>query len=47
MTRWSLLLLIIFIALGLSPVDTRRAMKYCVWAVALVIVLVSARNHAL
>ena len=47
MTRWGLLLLLIFVALGLSPVETRRALKYCVWAVGLVIVFVSVRNHAL
>jgi hypothetical protein len=46
-TRWGLLLLLIFLALGLSPLETRRALKYCVWAVFLVIVFVSARNHAL
>lgn len=47
MTRWGLLLLFIFVALGLSPIETRRALKYCVWGVALVIAYVSARNHAL
>jgi hypothetical protein len=46
-TRWGLLLLLSFVALGLSPIETRRALKYCVWLVALVIVFVSARNHAL
>ena len=47
MTRWGLLLLLSFVALGLSPIETRRALKYCVLLVALVIVFVSARNHAL
>ena len=47
MTRWGLLLLLSFVALGLSPIETRRALKYCVWAVALVIGFVSVRNHAL
>jgi hypothetical protein len=47
-TRWGLVLLLTFLALGLrSSLDTRRALKYGVWAVALVIVFVSARNHAL
>jgi hypothetical protein len=46
-TRWGLLLLAAFLALGLSSLDTRRAMKYGVWVVALVIVLISVRNHAL
>ena len=47
MTRWGLLLLFSFVALGLSPIETRRALKYCVWAAALVIAVVSVRNHAL
>lgn len=47
MTRWGLLLLFVFVALGLSPLETRRALKYCVWGVALVLVFVSVRNHTL
>jgi hypothetical protein len=46
-TRWGILLLAAFVALGLSSLDNRRAMKYGVWIVAVVIVLVSVRNHAL
>jgi hypothetical protein len=47
-TRWGLLLLLTFIVLGLRPsLETSRALKYGVWAVALVLVFVSARNHAL
>jgi hypothetical protein len=46
-TRWGLLLLFSFVALGLSPIETRRALKYCVWVVALVVAFVSVRNHAL
>jgi hypothetical protein len=46
-TRWGLVLLLIFVALGLSPVDGRRATKYAVWAVAAVLLLVSVRNHSL
>ena len=48
MTRWGLLLLLIFLALGLrSSVDTSRALKYGVWVVALVLVFESVRSHAL
>jgi len=47
-TRWGLLLLFIFVALGLrSSVDTTRALKYGVWAVVLVLAFISVRNHAL
>ena len=47
MTRWGILLLAAFIALGLSSLDTRRAMKYGVWGVALVLLYVTAKAHAL
>ena len=47
MTRWGLLLLLIFVALGLSPYDTRRAMKYGVWAAGLVLLLVGVKSHGL
>lgn len=48
MTRWGLLLLLIFLALGLrSSVDTSRALKYGVWAAALVLAFISVRNHSL
>jgi hypothetical protein len=47
-TRWGLLLLLAFLVLGLrSSVDTSRALKYGVWAAALVIAFISVRNHAL
>jgi hypothetical protein len=47
-TRWGLVLLLAFLVLGLrSSLDTSRALKYGVWAAALVILFVSAGNHAL
>jgi hypothetical protein len=46
-TRWGLLLLFAFLALGLSSLETRRAMTYGVWAAALVILFVSVKAHAL
>ena len=48
MTRWGLLLLLIFLALGLrSSLDTQRALRYGVWAVVAVLFIVTVRNHAL
>jgi hypothetical protein len=47
-TRWGLLLLLAFLALGLrSSLDTQRALKYGVWTVVVVLFFVSVRNHAL
>jgi hypothetical protein len=47
-TRWGLLLLLTFLVLGLRPsLDTSRALKYGVWAAALVLAVVSVRNHTL
>jgi hypothetical protein len=47
-TRWGLLLLLAFLALGLrSSVDTSRALRYGVWVIVGVLVFVSLRNHAL
>jgi hypothetical protein len=46
-TRWGILLLIAFVALGLSPLERRRAMKFAASAAAFVIVLVFVRNHSL
>ena len=48
MTRWGLVLLLAFVALGLrSSVDTSRALRYGVWVVVGVLLLVTVRNHAL
>jgi hypothetical protein len=47
-TRWGLLLLLAFLALGLrSSLDTRRALKYGVWTVVVVLLFVSVRSHSL
>jgi hypothetical protein len=47
-TRWGLLLLLIFLALGLrSSLDTQRALKYGVWTAVAVLLFISVRNHAL
>jgi hypothetical protein len=47
-TRWGLVLLLAFVALGLrSSVDTSRALRYGVWVVVGVLLVVTVRNHAL
>jgi hypothetical protein len=47
-TRWGVLLLLAFLALGLSSsIDGARARKYGVWVAAGVLLFVSLRNHAL
>jgi hypothetical protein len=47
-TRWGLVLLLAFVALGLrSSVDTSRALRYGVWVAVGVLLLVTVRNHAL
>jgi hypothetical protein len=47
-TRWGLVLLLAFVALGLrSSVDTSRALRYGVWVVVGVLLFVTVRNHAL
>lgn len=47
MTRWGLLLLATYIALGLSGLETRAAVRYAVWITAIVLVGVSVTNGAL
>jgi hypothetical protein len=47
-TRWGLLLLLTFLALGRrSSLTTQRALKYGVWAAVAVLLFISFRNHAL
>ena len=48
MTRWGLVLLLAFLVLGLrSSVETSRALKYGVWVVVVVLLLITVRNHQL
>ena len=47
MTRWGLLLLATYIALGLSGLETGRAVRYAVWITAIVVAGVSVTNVAL
>ena len=47
MTRWGVFLLIAFIALGLSPVGLRTAMRVAVGLTACVILTVFVRYGAL
>jgi len=47
-TRWGLVLLLVFLVLGLrSSVETSRALKYGVWVVIGVLLFVTVRNHQL
>jgi hypothetical protein len=46
-TRWGLILLLTYLALGLTRVDARRAVRYAVWLTAVVLVYVGFRNGAL
>jgi hypothetical protein len=46
-TRWGLVLLLAYLALGLSPIETRKAARYAVWLTAVVLVVVTARNGSL
>ena len=43
MTRWGLLLLTAYLALGLSPLDTRRTVRYSLVLTAVVIAFVGFR----
>ncbi|HEX5469799.1 MAG TPA: hypothetical protein VFW80_12205 [Gaiellaceae bacterium] len=47
MTRWGLLLLVAYIALGLSPIDTRRAARYAAGLTAVVLAYVSVKAGSL
>ncbi len=47
MTRWGLVLLLTYLALGLGPVETRKAIRYAVWVTAILIAYVSVRSGAL
>lgn len=40
MTRWGILLLVIYLGLGLSQIDLRQAARYAVWATVATLVLV-------
>lgn len=44
MTRWGFVLFGVFLALGLSSLDERRALRYAVSAVIVVLLFVSVRN---
>jgi hypothetical protein len=46
-TRWGVVLLVAFIALGLSPVETRKAVRYVVFLTVVVIAFVSIRDGSL
>lgn len=47
MTRWGLLLLAAYIALGLSGLESRKAVRYAVFLTAIVLVGVGAKNGVL
>lgn len=40
MTRWGLILLVTYLGLGLSGLETRRAVRYAAWSTVLVMVAV-------
>jgi hypothetical protein len=46
-TRWGLLLLLTFLTLGLSSLEERRALKYGVWTIVVVLAYVGVKDHAL
>ena len=46
-TRWGLVLLLAYLALGLGPIETRKAVRYAVWLTAVVLVVVTARSGSL
>jgi hypothetical protein len=46
-TRWGLLLLVAYIALGLSGLESRRAMRLMLWVTVVVIGFVSVKVHLL
>ena len=46
MTRWGLLLLLTYVGLGLSGVETRRAVRYAVWTTAVVVAGVGLKMGA-
>jgi hypothetical protein len=46
-TRWGVVLLLAYLALGLGPVETRKAVRYAVWLTAIVLVFVSFRAGSL
>lgn len=47
MTRWGLVLLLVFLVLGLGSVEQRRAMRYVVTIAVVVLLYVSVRNGSL
>jgi hypothetical protein len=46
-TRWGLVLLLIFLTLGLGSSEQGRAIRYAITAVVVVLLFVSVRNHSL
>jgi hypothetical protein len=46
-TRWGIVLLLAYIALGLGPLETRKAVRYAVWLTAVVLVFVTFRAGSL
>lgn len=47
MTRWGVVLLIAYVALGLSPLGAHRAMRYALGLTAILLVAVSITTGAL
>jgi hypothetical protein len=47
MTRWGVLLLVAYIALGLGPFAPRQAMRYAIWLTAVVLVIAGFSTGAL
>jgi hypothetical protein len=46
-TRWGIVLLLAYIALGLGPLETRKAVRYAVWLTAVVLVFVTFKAGSL
>jgi hypothetical protein len=46
-TRWGILLLVAFVALGLSGMETRKAVRFAVALVTVVLVGVGVKHGAL
>jgi hypothetical protein len=47
LTRWGLILLIGFVAIGLSGVERRKAVRYVIWLTVIVIGFVGLKNGPL
>jgi hypothetical protein len=45
-TRWGLVLLVTYVGLGLSGLETRRAVRYAVWTTAVVLAGVGLKMGA-